>query len=172
VAEIRDYNGTNEWSALAARKRHLEYRARYGSRASRELTCVEHVEGDVRCVYPIVDSVVAGITAGDPACVELGVEFIESGHKQPFGRILHARVGRALRQQSALLNTDHIARLRTRILAMLVAGQVPHEYREYAKLLRRIGRGESWPLARQSVDEANPYVMRYVGYFERHCRDG
>ena len=92
---------------------------------SRELTCVQHVEGDVRWVYPIVDSVVAGITAGDPACVELGVEFIESDHKQPFGRILHARVARALRQQSALLNTDHIARLRARILAMLVAGQYP-----------------------------------------------
>jgi hypothetical protein len=50
---------------------------------------------------------------------------------------------------------------------MLVAGQVPHEYREYAKLLRRIGRGEGWAAARQRVDEGNRYVMRYVSYFER-----
>ena len=50
---------------------------------------------------------------------------------------------------------------------MLVAGEVPHEYRGYAKLLRRIGIGEAWASTRLSVDEANPYVMRYVNYFER-----
>ena len=56
--------------------------------------------------------------------MELGVEFIESAHKQPFGRILHARVARALRQ--AVLSAKHVSRLRERILAMLVASQVPH----------------------------------------------
>ena len=50
---------------------------------------------------------------------------------------------------------------------MLVANQVPREYREYAKLLRRIGLGDGWPDARSRVDEANPYVMRYVNYFDR-----
>lgn len=50
---------------------------------------------------------------------------------------------------------------------MLVAGQVPHEYHEYAKLLRRIGLGEAWAAARLRVDEGNPYVMRYVNYFDR-----
>ena len=50
---------------------------------------------------------------------------------------------------------------------MLVAGQVPHEYHEYAKLLRRIGLGETWAAARSRVDEGNPYVMRYVNYFDR-----
>ena len=49
---------------------------------------------------------------------------------------------------------------------MLVASQVPREYREYAKLLRRIGLGDGWPDARRRVDEANPYVMRYVNYFD------
>ena len=93
------------------------------------------------------------------------MEFIESGHKQPFGRILHAKVARALRQVE--LETAHITRLRARILSMLVAGQVPHEYREYAKLLRRIGLGDAWASARQRVDENNRFVMRYVAYFDR-----
>ncbi len=39
--------------------------------------------------------------------------------------------------------------------------------RDYAKLLRRIGLGDGWADARRRVDEANPYVMRYVNYFER-----
>ena len=112
-----------------------------------------------------MEPVIEGIRDGDPACVELGVEFIESTHRQPFGRILHARVARALRQ--AALNPEHIARLRARILAMLVSGQVPHEYHDYAKLLRRIGLGEGWMAAREQVDESNTYVMRYVQYFER-----
>jgi hypothetical protein len=164
--EIRDYNGTGEWSADAVRQRYQEYRERYyGQGDGRRLRPQEHIDGNVRWVFPIIDCVVDGIKAGDPACVDLGVEFIESGHKQPFGRILHAKVARALRQSS--LNPEHVTRLRARILAMLIAGQVPHEYHEYAKLLRRIGLGEAWAGARQSVDEGNQYVMRYVKYFDR-----
>jgi hypothetical protein len=43
-------------------------------------------------------------------------------------------------------------------------------YHEYAKLLRRIGLGEAWASTRQRVDEGNPYVMRYVNYFDRFGR--
>ena len=50
---------------------------------------------------------------------------------------------------------------------MLVAGHEPHEYHEYAKLLCRIGLGETWAAARSRVDQDNPYVMRYVNYFDR-----
>jgi len=163
--EIRDYNGTGEWSAQAVRRRYLDYCERFGQESPRDLKPREHVEGDVRWIYPVMESVAEGIRAGDPACVDLGVEFIESAHKQPFGRILHARVARALRQSA--LSAGHVTRLRARILAMLVAGQVPHEYREYAKLLRRIGLGEAWAATRQQVDEGNPYVMRHVNYFDR-----
>jgi hypothetical protein len=81
------------------------------------------------------------------------------------GRTLHAKVARALRQTP--LRAEQITRLRARILSMLVGGQVPHEYREYAKLLRRIGLGEAWASTRQMVDERNRYVMRYVNYLDR-----
>ena len=167
--EIRDYNGPGEWSAQAVHQRYLAYCERHG-RDPRVVAPQVHVEGDVRWVYPIMFSVVDGIQAGDPACVDLGVEFIESGHSQAFGRTLHATVARVLRQSS--LNPEHVTRLRARILGMLVAGQVPREYREYAKLLRRIGLGEAWAAARQSVDRGNPYVMRYVNYFDRHASIG
>jgi hypothetical protein len=166
--EIRDYNGTGEWSAEAVRRRYVDHCRRYGQDVLRDLQPRLHVEGDTRWIYPIMDAVTDGIGGGDPACVELGVEFIESAHKQPFGRILHAKVARALRQAASTLRPHHITRLRARILAMLVSGQVPHEYRDYAKLLRRIGVGDGWAAARERVDESNAYVMRYVNYFERH----
>ena len=31
----------------------------------------------------------------------------------------------------------------------------------------KYGLGDGWADARSRVDEANPYVMRYVNYFER-----
>jgi hypothetical protein len=163
--EVRDYNGPDEWSAPAIIERYERYCRRVGQ-AIRKLVPNEHVNGDVRWVYPIMEAVIVGIKSGDLACVELGVEFVESGHKQAFGRILHANAARALRRVAALLSADQIARLRFRILAMLVAGQVPHEYHEYAKLFRRIGLGASWPDARARVDASNPYVMRYVKYLD------
>jgi hypothetical protein len=163
--EIRDYNGTGDWTVEAVTQRYEAHSKRHGRATLRDLRPHDHREGDVRWVYPIMDAVADGIKAGDPACVDLGVEFIESAQKQPFGRILRARVARSLRQTS--LTSEHVTRLRVRILAMLVASQVPREYREYAKLLRRIGLGDGWPDARSRVDEANPYVMRYVNYFDR-----
>ncbi len=165
--EIRDYNGTGDWTVEAVTQRYEAHRKRHGLAILRDLRPHEHSEGDVRWVYPIMDAVVDGIKAGDPACVDLGVEFIENAQKQPFGRILHAKVARSLRQTE--LTAEHVIRLRVRILAMLVAGQVPHEYRDYAKLLRRIGLGDGWTDARSRVDETNPYVMRYVDYFDRHA---
>jgi len=111
-----------------------------------------------------MEGVISGIERGDLACIELGVEFVESGHQQPFGRILHSNAARALRR--ATLSSAQVDRLRRRILAMLVAGQVPHEFKQYAKLLRRLGLGEAWEQAKTQIDRSNPYVMRYARYFE------
>jgi hypothetical protein len=166
--ENRDYNGTDAWSVEAVQRRYERYRQQIGQRESRSLAPREHVEGDVRWIFPVMSAVIEGIDAGDGACIELGVEFVESGHKQAFGRILHAQAARALRRAS--LTIPQVERLRNRILGMLVLGLVPHEYREYAKLVRRIGLGDSWPATRAKIDEGNPYVMKYVRYFERFCR--
>lgn len=164
--EVRDYNGTGDWSAEAMIHRYNVYSRQHGH-APRALRPREQVEGDIRWIYPVMDEVIVGIKAGDPSCVELGVEFVESGHKQPFGRILHANVARALRRVP--LSPHQIQRLRSRILSMLVEGQVPHEYHEYAKLLRRIGLGPTWPDVRQKIDLGNRYGLRYARYFDGHA---
>jgi hypothetical protein len=163
-----DYNPAGEWSAVAAKERYLRYAAALGLEP-RNLAPRTHRAASGSRTYPIVDRVVEGIRAGDLACVELGVEFIESAARQPFGRILHANVARAVR--GAVVTPVQVGRLRHRILEMLVLGQVPHEYHEYAKLLRRIGLGPQWPEVQARVNRENRYVMRYVNYFERHCAE-
>jgi hypothetical protein len=162
--KTRDYNGPGDWDLESVQRRYLEHARKLGIQGVSDLAPKEHAEGGVRRVYPVMDEVIRGIEQGDAACIELGVEFVESGHKQPFGRLLHSNTARALRR--APLTPEQAARLRARILGMLVAGHVPHEFKQYAKLLRRIGLGQPWEAVRGQVDQANPYVMKYVRYFE------
>jgi len=162
--ETRDYNGPGEWDLESVKRRYLRHAKNLGMKGVSELAPREHAEGSVRWVYPVMEAVISGIERGDAACIELGVEFVESGHQQPFGRLLHSNAARALRR--ATLTPEQAARLRARILSMLVAGRVPHEFKQYAKLLRRIGLGQAWATAKVQVDQANPYVMRYARYFE------
>lgn len=93
--------------------------------------------------------------------MEIGIDFIEQDATFPFGKILKSNTARALRRAS--LKEKQQDRSRRRVLHMLVNGQVPHEYREYAKLLRKIGLGD----LRSELDRANvrnPYVAKYVKY--------
>jgi hypothetical protein len=121
------------------------------------------VNGGTRWVYSVMEQVIDGIAAGDPACIELGVEFIEEDQKFPFGKILKSNTARALRR--ADLAAEHTFRIRKRVIGMLVAGHLPHEFREYAKLLRRIGVGAAdWAAIRDRLDHSNPYVMRFYEY--------
>ena len=169
TVETRDYNGPDAWSLDGVRRRYRALAEELRVSDATELVPLVHDEGDVRWVYPVMDAVIKGIERGDAACVELGVEFVESGHQQPFGRILHSNTARALRR--AALTPQQSDRLRTRILDMLVAGQVPHEFKQYAKLVRHIGLGKVWEKVKTQVNHANPYVMRYVDYFETCARE-
>jgi len=161
---MRDYNGPGAWSASDVAARYRQLARSYGLREPRAIEACVHRQGDDVWVYPVMDAVLDGIKAGDPACVELGVQFVESDHRQPFGRILHANAARYLRR--AHLTPEQQARLRRRILAMLEAAQVPHEYHEYARLLRRIGLGPDWPAVRARASTDNPYVVRWVRYYD------
>ncbi len=105
--------------------------------------------------------VIAGIESHDRACIALGIEFIEEDQHFTFGKILKSNTARALRR--ADLTEGQIGRLRKRIVQMLVNGNVPHEFKQYAKLLRKIGVGDLWPEI-EKVPRTNPYVMRWCQY--------
>jgi hypothetical protein len=161
--KVHDYNGTGKWAREAIVSRYLEHAARLGVEQPLHLKPVELVRGDEHWIYPVMDQIIPGILSGDPACAVLGVEFLEEDQKFPFGANLKARTARALRQ--AEVPPSLAERLRRRIVSMLVEGNVPREYREYARLLRKIGFDKWWPRLSEQVPKENRHAMRYFIYF-------
>jgi hypothetical protein len=106
--------------------------------------------------------VIKGIRAGDLACIRIGIEFIVEDAKFPFGKTLKSGVARALRR--ARLSTMQQEQIRRRVFHLLAAGIIPHEYRDYAHLVRTIGiRREDVP----EVASANPYARQFHANFIR-----
>lgn len=108
---------------------------------------------------PIMNEVIRGIEENDAACIALGVDFVEEDSLFPFGKSLKSNTARALRRAS--LTESQEARLRKRIATMLIEGIVPHEMKEYAKLLRTVGVGEFWPQLEREIPRDNRYAMRF-----------
>src|SRR6188508_2540037 len=97
---LNDYNGPGDWSIEGVKRRYAEAAQRSGQTEVRDLTPVEHSSSGQRWVYPVIEKVIAGAKEGDPASIEVAVQFVESYHRQAFGRILHANAARALKQAS------------------------------------------------------------------------
>ena len=159
---INDFNGEGKWSRDAILDRYACYCRELGI-AERDLSPLEHTNGIDKWIYPVMDKVIEGIKEGDEACKRIGIEFIEEDTFFSFGKILKSNTARALRQTS--LTEDIKERIRVRVVHMLLVGNVPHEYKEYAKLLRNVGLGDSKQEIEANVDRSNPYVMRYYRYF-------
>jgi hypothetical protein len=156
---VRNYNGTGEWSVSGVQTRYLEYcdRLQISDRCVPQAR--EHREEAGVWIYPIMDDVIRGIEVGDAACIALGVDFIEQDDLFAFGKTLKCNTARALRR--AHLTEEQRARLRERIVTMLVGGIVPHEMREYSKLLRVIGVGGYWLKLEQDIPRDNVFAMRF-----------
>ncbi len=159
LGNVRNYNGKGSWSVEAVQTRYREYCAAFHVDGSRSLDPKESREGDVLWIYPIMEEVILGIEEGDVACIALGVDFVEEDALFPFGKILKSNTARSLRR--APLTEEQKARLRERVVTMLATGIIPHEMREYAKLLRVIGVGEHWARLERDVPRDNPYAMRF-----------
>ena len=157
--EIRNYNGAGRWSAEGICDKYREYCKSLRMSPATKLRPIEHVEGGVKWVYPLMDWVIRGIKAGDKACTAIGVDFIQEDQRFPFGNSLKSNTARALRQ--AELTGGQKERIRRRVAGMLTAGNVPHEFGDYARLLRRVGLGAWWPAIEKGVYTSNPYVIRH-----------
>jgi hypothetical protein len=163
---LHDYNGAGRWTRAAIQSRYGELARLLGVATASDLQPQEVISADNRWVYPVMVRVIEGIARGDAACVELGVEFVGEDQPFPFGRMLKSNAARALRR--AELTPSQRERVRQRVVEMLIAGNTPREYREYAKLVRKIGLGDWWAGARGRVNLASPHVRRYYDYFSRH----
>src|SRR6476660_7439683 len=140
---VIDYNGSGVWSVKEVLRRYAVYAQRYGIATPHDLNPLVHSDNDKQWIYPVMDRVIEGIEKGDQACVELGVEFIEDNSSFVFGRILKSNTARALRRSS--LTSEQKERVRKRVTEMLETGYLPREFRQYAKLVRKIGLG-NWLL--------------------------
>jgi hypothetical protein len=159
LGNVRNYNGKGIWSVEAVQMRYRGYCAAFHVETGRSIAPKEIRQGDVRWIYPIMDEVIQGIEENDVACIALGVDFVEEDALFPFGARLKSNNARALRRTS--LTEAQKSRLRERISGMLASGVIPHEMREYAKLLRTIGVGEHWPRLEREIPRDNPYAMRF-----------
>ena len=164
--DVIDYNGQGRWSREAILDRYSRYAAEMGV-VPRDLSPMEHTEQGRHWVYPVMHKVIEGIESGDPACVRLGIEFIEEDEKFPFGKILKSNTARALRR--APLSDEQRERIRRRVLGMLRAGHVPHEFREYARLVKTIG-FEAVQLG--EVPGTSERVSRFRSYLLAAARQG
>jgi hypothetical protein len=163
--EIIDYNGEGEWSSYGILARYDRYCKGLGVEPH-DIAPLVHSNGLRTWVYPVMDKVIKCIETGDAACKLIGIEFIEQDQLFAFGGTLKSNTARALRRCE--LTDEDKERIRTRVVNMLVACSVPREYKEYAKLLRKIGIGEHWERIERQIDRTNPYVMRYYNYFLHH----
>lgn len=163
--EIRDYNGIDKWSKDEILRRYKEYCVELNIENKIDLSPIEYIEGNVKWIYPVMDKVIEGIEKGDSACIKIGIEFIEEDSKFPFGKILKSNTARALRRSS--LTLDDQERIRKRLINMLIDGNVPHEYKQYAKLLKKIGVGNYWNEIEEQINKSNNYVMKYFEYFKQ-----
>jgi hypothetical protein len=162
-----DYNGVGVWSVEGIQKRYKVHADEIGLDTI-QLVPRRHTEGGRTWVYPLMEQVIERIEADDKAAIEIGIEFIEEDDFFVFGRILKSDTARALRR--APLTEEQQKRIRERLVKMMLSGNVPHEFREYKRLLRRVGLGPLWSTLDDGVDRENKYVMRYYDYLDRFAR--
>jgi hypothetical protein len=160
--KLIDYNGEDRWSKEAIIDRYSRYCRELTVANPLDLSPAEHVEGETKWIYPVMDKVIEGIARGDKACRRLGIEFIEEDRKFTFGKILKSNTARELRR--CQLTPEEQNRIRRRLVNMLLAGNVPHEFKQYAKLLKKIGLGPLRDEIELRIDRANRFVMHYYDY--------
>ena len=166
--KIIDFNGTGRWSLQFVQERYAAYARQLDVTAPLNLVPPRYKGHEVERIYPVMFEVIEGIEQGDKACIEIGVECIEENQWLFFGRIIKANTARALRRST--LTPLQAERLRKQIVSMLLGEHIPGHYREYAKLLRKIGLGNWWSSIEKQANCNNPYVLRYYNYFQQYAR--
>lgn len=113
-------------------------------------------------VAGLMDRLAERMEQGDLAAAEIGIAFIEEDGGFAFGRTTKCRVARALRH-CGLTDTQK-DRIRRRVIDMLARGYLPREFREYARLLRRIGLGGHRAALERAAASGDAWARWYGRY--------
>ena len=166
---INDYNGTGRWTLISTRDRYYSLAATLGVHTPNFPEPYRHLSSRGEWIYPAMNGVIAQAEEGDRACVELGLELIETDQSMPFGRLIKIKAARMLRR--ADLFNDQMNRIRRRVLTIIDSNKICFEFRDYAKLLRSIGLPEDWREFCPNADSSNPCVHKYLLYFEAQASE-
>lgn len=159
---VIDYNGSGAWTRDAILDRYARYRRQLGL-PKQALPPTDFTQGDQTWIYPVMGRIIDAIHQGDPAAVEIGIELVEEDQSFAFGKLLKSDAARALRQSAELSETQK-ERLRARFTDMLLRGYLPREYKQYAKLFRKIGLGAHRAAIETQADQSNSFVRRWRWY--------
>ena len=162
---VKDYNGVGVWSEEGIKSRYEQQASRLDT-VPAKLSSRRHLEGGYEWVYPLMDTIVTLIDGGDRAALEIGLDMMEEDNFFVFGKVIKSNTARALRR--AALSEEQKERVRKRMVAMLIAGYVPQEFKQYRRLLRKVGMGSYWAALDAGVNQSNPYVMKIYGYLKSH----
>ncbi|MCH9652171.1 MAG: hypothetical protein K0U98_28340 [Deltaproteobacteria bacterium] len=164
---IFNRNQHGKWKGSEIVRRYREYAQQFRVGKRRPLNAATYGEDPNHWGHLVMNRVIQGIDAHDPACAQIGIELIEEDRGFLFGAIYKANTAKALRRCESLTH-GQISRIRSRVVGMLQSGEVPREYREYAKLLRAVGIGPY----RKEIEDAVPrnrFATRAKAYFLNHC---
>jgi hypothetical protein len=151
----------DQWTIAAVRERYRRYCRQLGTHP-RDLT-TRYPDPDPRWLNQTMRLIMDGIARHDPACVMVGIDLVEEDRSLPWGRLLKSDMARALRQHARLTEPDK-ARLRNRFTDMLLRGYLPREYKEYAKLFRKIGLDGHAQIIERQADQSNRFIRRWCWY--------
>ena len=116
------------------------------------------------CAVIIATTIFAVYNKNNSSIIKHGkaIEFIEQDQKFSFGKILKSNTARALRRTK--LEEEDKKRIRQRLVSMLLTGNIPHEYKQYVKLLKKVGLENYRENLEESINRSNQYVMKYFNY--------
>jgi len=159
--QILRLDGIGQWRNSEIVARYRRWCMRLGLRPA-ELVASSGDMAERGWANAIIGPIVPLIAAGDEAAAWIGIEMIEEDGGFAFGRLLKARCARELRRTP--LNEKQKHHIRRRVVAMLERGFLPHEFRQYSRLARRVGIGPVADRLEVLRGHANPWVGWYVTY--------
>jgi hypothetical protein len=129
---------------------------------TREVTSIPDYISERGWITHLMEALIERMKQGELAAAEIGIELIEEDGGFAFGRILKSNTARALMRCD--LTQAQRERIRLRVVWMLRRGFMPGEFRDYARLLRRIGLGPDGEESLREVDLTSPWSTWYVRY--------
>lgn len=135
----RDNDGKGRWAYAAIDARYAAAVKKAGERPRQLVPDVASYIAQRGWLSAKMDEVFKGMRNGDRNCAWLAIELIEEDGGFAFGKLIKARAARELK--CFKLNEQQKQRIRARVVTMLERQFMPHEFKQYVRLLRRVGPG-------------------------------